>query len=70
MARSLVGSADELPTYRRVSGIRPSVSCQMGSAGAMVRIDKARRQLGYQPVLTRQQAIDLTWKWVEHARIC
>jgi predicted dehydrogenase/nucleoside-diphosphate-sugar epimerase len=65
---------------RRLGMDRPEVYLRPEPAGpggpvrvtprlGCVCIDKARNLLGYQPPVSREQALELTWEWVRHARI-
>jgi nucleoside-diphosphate-sugar epimerase len=68
LARRLVKADGSLPVYFR----QPAPSCdlvEMGSGGAVVNIDKARRLLGYEPVVPRDRALELTLEWIKHARL-
>lgn len=66
--RRLVGADDSLPVYRRETS-QAGDTVVMGSAGATLNIEKARRLLGYAPPVTRARALELTADWVKHARI-
>jgi nucleoside-diphosphate-sugar epimerase len=68
LARRMVGADGSLPVYRRTP---PQVEgwVEMGSGGALVSIDKARHLLGYDPPVSMPQGLDLTWQWLEHARL-
>jgi len=68
VARRIVKADDSLPVYRR-DAPAASVRCHMGSGGAVVSIDKARAQLGYEPSVGRAQALELTVQWVRYARL-
>ena len=68
LVRKIVKADNSLPVYRReapAAGFR----CHMGSGGAVVSIDKARAQLGYEPSVGRAQALELTVQWVRYARL-
>jgi predicted dehydrogenase/nucleoside-diphosphate-sugar epimerase len=66
--RRLIKADDSLPVYRR-SEANGECLCQMGSGGALVSIEKARRQLGYEPHVSRNDALQQTLAWVRHARL-
>jgi len=68
LARRLVGADGSLPVYRRTPR-EATEWVEMGSGGALVSIDKARRLLGYDPPISMPQGLDLTWQWLEHARL-
>jgi predicted dehydrogenase/nucleoside-diphosphate-sugar epimerase len=68
MARRMVGADGSLPVYRREKPV-PAGWVEMGSGGALVSIDKARRLLGYEPPVSMDQGLDLTWQWLEHAQM-
>lgn len=58
-ARKMVGADDSLPIYHREAAA-PAAQCHMGSGGALVSIEMAKRLLGYEPIVSREQALDLT----------
>jgi nucleoside-diphosphate-sugar epimerase len=66
--RKLVRAEESLPVHRREGAARECL-CHMGSGGALVSIEKARRLLGYEPVMSRAEAMRLTLEWVRHARL-
>jgi predicted dehydrogenase/nucleoside-diphosphate-sugar epimerase len=66
--RRLVKADGSLPLYRRTQH-RPRDIVEMGSGGALVSIDKARRVLGYCPPVPRARALELTLEWIKHARL-
>jgi hypothetical protein len=41
----------------------------MGSGGSVLSMEKARRVLGYAPLVPRDRAMDLTLEWVKHVRL-
>jgi nucleoside-diphosphate-sugar epimerase len=61
--------ADGLPLYRRPAPPSGEV-VHMGSSHFLVSIDKARRVLGYTPVVARERAMELTYEWVKYAHVC
>ena len=65
--RKIVKADDALPIHVRDQDDGECL-CNMGSGGALVSIDKARRLLDFQPV-SRGEALKLTAEWVRHARI-
>lgn len=65
--RKIIKADDSLPIHLRQVGADQCL-CHMGSGGALVNIDKARRLLEYQPV-SRADALQLTLDWVRHARL-
>jgi predicted dehydrogenase/nucleoside-diphosphate-sugar epimerase len=67
-ARRVVRADDSLPVYRRGDST-PDLVVQMGSGGAVLRIDKLRRQLQYEPAVSPERALGWTLDWVKHARI-
>jgi predicted dehydrogenase/nucleoside-diphosphate-sugar epimerase len=67
-ARRLVKADGSLPVYRRATSTIGDF-VEMGSGGAVVSLEKARRLLGYEPVVSRQKAMELTLDWIKHARI-
>jgi predicted dehydrogenase/nucleoside-diphosphate-sugar epimerase len=67
-ARTIVGADDSLPIHRRISSDGEAM-CHMGSGGAMVSIEKAKRMLDYGPPVPRDVALQATLEWVRHARI-
>lgn len=68
-ARRLVGADDTPPVYYRRAPVRQLTQVEMGSAGAVVSITKARRLLGYNPSVSLERGLDLTAQWVEYARL-
>jgi len=60
--------ADLAPTYHR-SAPAAIAEAELGSGDFLLRIDKARRVLGYTAAVPRQRALELTLAWVRHARI-
>lgn len=68
LARRLVGADGSLPVYRRQAPA-PQDWVEMGSGGAEVSIAKARRMLGYDPPVSLERGLELTWQWVEYARL-
>jgi nucleoside-diphosphate-sugar epimerase len=68
MARRMVGADGSLNVYRRMPP-EPAGWVEMGSGGALVSIEKARRMLGYDPPVSMPQGLDLTWQWLAHARL-
>jgi predicted dehydrogenase/nucleoside-diphosphate-sugar epimerase len=69
LARRLVKADGSLPVYRHAGGSSPDATAQMGSAGARVSIEKARKVLGYQPPVPTDRALELTLEWIRYARI-
>ena len=69
--QKLVGAdADApLPIYRPTDSTGAKDWYEMGSAGARVSIEKARRLLGYHPPITADGGLELTLAWVRHARL-
>jgi predicted dehydrogenase/nucleoside-diphosphate-sugar epimerase len=68
--RKCVKADDTLPLYRREAPMVGSGNIVvMGSGGALVCIDKARRLLGYEPLVPRERALEFTLEWVRHARL-
>jgi predicted dehydrogenase/nucleoside-diphosphate-sugar epimerase len=68
LARRLVKADDALPAYRRAAAARGDVIA-MGSGGALLSIEKARRVLGYGPAVSRHRALELTLNWIYYAHI-
>jgi nucleoside-diphosphate-sugar epimerase len=68
MARRLVGADGGPPVYRRQAPAERDW-VEMGSGGAVVSIAKARRMLGYEPPVSLERGLELTWRWVEYARL-
>lgn len=66
--RKLVGADDSLPIYHRDGAERPTL-CHMGSGGALVSIEKARKLLDYDVPVSRAKALQLTLDWVRHVRL-
>jgi nucleoside-diphosphate-sugar epimerase len=66
--RRIVRADDTLPVYRRDIPVK-ECTCHMGSGGALVDIEKARRHLRYEPLVPRKRALELTLDWVRHARL-
>ena len=58
-----------LPVYRPAVGGGVDLGVQMGSGGARVSIEKARKLLGYQPPVPTERALELTLEWTKYARI-
>jgi predicted dehydrogenase/nucleoside-diphosphate-sugar epimerase len=55
--------------YRRVvQQSRPSL-LTLGGSGFSVNIEKARRLLGFAPIVRPERALELTLEWVRHARL-
>jgi hypothetical protein len=60
---------DEALVYRPNAVGTPDVApFVVDPIDARVSIDKARRVLGYQPVVSRNRAMELTLAWARHAR--
>jgi predicted dehydrogenase/nucleoside-diphosphate-sugar epimerase len=55
--------------YRRPAAGGSGAPFRVTPRRGAICIDKARKVLGYQPVVSREQALELTWEWVRHARI-
>jgi hypothetical protein len=55
--------------YRRPAPGPAVAEALLGSSPFLVRVDKARRVLGYQPLVPRPRALELTLEWVRHARL-
>lgn len=66
--RSLIKADGSLPIYRRETS-PPGETVRMGSAGALLNIDKLRDRLGFTPPVSRDEALELTLDWVRYARI-
>jgi nucleoside-diphosphate-sugar epimerase/predicted dehydrogenase len=58
--------ADRLPLYRQPEPEGKDWA-EYGSAGFLVSSTKAQRVLGWQPVVSRSRAMELTLEWVLHA---
>jgi predicted dehydrogenase/nucleoside-diphosphate-sugar epimerase len=67
-ARRMVGADGSLPIYRREAEAANDW-VEMGSGGALVSIDKARRLLGFDPLIKRDEALEFTVDWIKHARL-
>ncbi|MFL5341519.1 MAG: NAD-dependent epimerase/dehydratase family protein, partial [Gemmataceae bacterium] len=69
--RSLVKASDGAPVYRRPAATAPNADdvVEMGLSRYFVSSEKARRVLGYTPVVSRQRAMELTLEWVRYARL-
>jgi predicted dehydrogenase/nucleoside-diphosphate-sugar epimerase len=61
--------ADSGPAIYRREPKTAAGFVEMGSGGALISIDKARRVLGYEPVVSRTRAIELTLDWIKYARL-
>jgi predicted dehydrogenase/nucleoside-diphosphate-sugar epimerase len=61
--------ANELPLYRRPEPEEGKDWAEHGSAGFLVSSTKAQQVLGWQPVVSRSRAMDLTLEWVQYARL-
>lgn len=57
-----------LPLYRRPEP-EGKDWVEMGSAGFLVSSAKAQRVLGWQPLVSRSRAMELTLEWVQYARL-
>lgn len=66
-ARRLAGA--DKPTIFHKAATGGGDWAALGSSPFLVRVDKARRVLGYDPVVPRTRALELTLEWVRHARI-
>lgn len=66
-ARRLAG-ADKPPVFRKAAAGGGDWAA-LGSSPFLVRVDKARRVLGYGGIVPRPRALELTLEWVRHARI-
>ena len=64
-ARRRLG-ADRLPVYRQPEP-EGKEWAQYGSTGFLVSSTKAQQVLGWQPLVSRSRAMDLTLAWVRHA---
>jgi predicted dehydrogenase/nucleoside-diphosphate-sugar epimerase len=65
--RRLVGT-EAVTVYRRPEAATADVM-KVRPRGGLVRVDKARRVLGYQPVVPRERAMELTLEWLREARL-
>jgi nucleoside-diphosphate-sugar epimerase len=54
--------------YRR-PGHAPEDIMKVRGIPALIRIDKARQVLGYEPVVPRERALELTLEWLRHIRL-
>jgi predicted dehydrogenase/nucleoside-diphosphate-sugar epimerase len=59
--------ADRPPIYRRPGLARAGEPMVITGRKGCVRIDKARKVLGYAPVVAPPRALELTWQWARHA---
>lgn len=59
---------DGLPIHRR-SKPEPEDLVELGASQFLVSSAKAKRQLGYTSVVSRQRAMELTLEWVRYARL-
>jgi len=66
--RRLVGT-DTVMIYRRPAPIAAADVMEIRGRPAAICIDKARRVLGYEPIVPRRQALALTLQWIRHARL-
>ena len=60
--------AQRIPAYRRPEP-KGKDWVEVGSAGFLVSSVKAQEVLGWQPLVSRSRAMDLTLEWVQHARL-
>jgi nucleoside-diphosphate-sugar epimerase len=66
--RRVVGADDSLPVYKREARASGDIVA-MGSGGALVKIDKLRRVLGFEPPVPFARALELTLQWARHSRV-
>jgi predicted dehydrogenase/nucleoside-diphosphate-sugar epimerase len=55
--------------YRRSDATGAAATFAVTGRPGCVRIDKARKVLGYEPVVPREKALELTWEWACHVRL-
>lgn len=60
---------DRPSLYRRANAPAPAEPLRITGRLGCICIDKARRILKYEPIVTPTKALELTWEWVQHARI-
>src|SRR5262249_45908290 len=65
--RRLAGA--DKPTVFRKAAAAGGDWAALRSAPFLCRVDRARRVLGYETVVPRARAMELTLEWVRHARI-
>jgi predicted dehydrogenase/nucleoside-diphosphate-sugar epimerase len=65
--RRMVGT-NSVMIYRR-PGHAPEDIMKVRGIPALIRIDKARQVLGYEPVVPRERALELTLEWLRHIRL-
>jgi hypothetical protein len=67
MVRRLL-KTDAVVVYRRPEAAAEDVLTIRPRPG-LIRIDEARKVLGYAPAVTRERAMGLTLEWVRYARL-
>ena len=65
--RTFVNDTPLPPHQERALSVGDTV--RMGSAGALLNIDKLRNRLGFTPPVSRREALDLTLDWVRYAKL-
>lgn len=60
---------DGLEIYRRPTGASRPQLVTLGGSGFSVRIEKARRTLGFVPAVPAERAMELTLEWIRHTRL-
>ncbi len=66
--RQMVGADDSLPVYKREPSADGDIVV-MGSGGALAKIDKLKRVLGFEPPVAFDRAVELTLAWARHAHV-
>jgi predicted dehydrogenase/nucleoside-diphosphate-sugar epimerase len=60
---------DRPVVYQRPAPAGPGDLVRVTPRQGHIRIDTARKVLGYEPPVPRERALELTWEWARHARI-
>ena len=69
LARKLVKADDKLPLYIPEGTYDPTLIVKMGSGGSVLSIQKLRNRLGYEPLVSRETALEKTLIWIKYAKI-
>jgi predicted dehydrogenase/nucleoside-diphosphate-sugar epimerase len=67
--RKLIGADDSLPIYHAEEAAGGDDWVHMGSGGSVLSIDKLKNRIGYDPPVSRENALQLTLEWARHAKV-
>ena len=69
LVRKLIKADDSPPIYVPECRPKPSLLVKMGSGGSVLSIQKLRSLLNYEPLVSREEALEKTLAWVKYAQI-